>query len=69
MLDTGYKPAPAALAIVESYSAIVTAQDRTGRDLSLQNYHHEKSYATIDKQTIVTAATMRDDHSLWVERL
>ncbi|HEY4650802.1 MAG TPA: hypothetical protein VIG72_05280 [Pontibacter sp.] len=30
-----------------SYRVIVTAQERTGRDLSLQNYNHEKSDATI----------------------
>ncbi|HEY4651761.1 MAG TPA: hypothetical protein VIG72_10115 [Pontibacter sp.] len=30
------------MAIVKSYSFIVPDQERTGRDLSLRNYNHEK---------------------------
>ncbi|HEY4651239.1 MAG TPA: hypothetical protein VIG72_07480 [Pontibacter sp.] len=41
-----------------SYSFIVTDQERTGRDLSLQNSYHEKGYATIASPTIATAATI-----------
>ncbi|HEY4650963.1 MAG TPA: hypothetical protein VIG72_06090 [Pontibacter sp.] len=48
--DTGCKPAPAinfSLGYSCSYRFIVTDQERTGRDLSLRNYYHEKSDATI----------------------
>ncbi|HEY4652730.1 MAG TPA: hypothetical protein VIG72_15040 [Pontibacter sp.] len=41
-----------AFAIVENYSTIVTDQERTGRDLSLLNYYHEKGYVTIAAPTI-----------------
>ncbi|HEY4652418.1 MAG TPA: hypothetical protein VIG72_13435 [Pontibacter sp.] len=34
------------------YSFIVTACERTGRDLSLRIYNHEQSYATIASPTI-----------------
>ncbi|HEY4649797.1 MAG TPA: hypothetical protein VIG72_00205 [Pontibacter sp.] len=50
------------------YSFIVTDQGRTGRDLSLRNYYHEKGYETIDKQTI-GKQLLSKDFSLWVERL
>ncbi|HEY4651547.1 MAG TPA: hypothetical protein VIG72_09040 [Pontibacter sp.] len=36
-----------ATAIVESYSFIVTDQERTGRDLSLRVYNREQGDATI----------------------
>ncbi|HEY4651875.1 MAG TPA: hypothetical protein VIG72_10700 [Pontibacter sp.] len=35
------------------YSAIVPDQGRTGRDLSLRIYYHEKGYETIAVLTIV----------------
>ncbi|HEY4652100.1 MAG TPA: hypothetical protein VIG72_11840, partial [Pontibacter sp.] len=34
------------------YSFIVTYHERTGRDLSLRIYNHEKSYETIASPTI-----------------
>ncbi|HEY4651199.1 MAG TPA: hypothetical protein VIG72_07280 [Pontibacter sp.] len=36
-----------------SYSVIVPDQERTGRDLSIRNYYHEKGDATIAPLTIV----------------
>ncbi|HEY4651566.1 MAG TPA: hypothetical protein VIG72_09135 [Pontibacter sp.] len=52
-----------------SYSFIVPGQERTGRDLSLRNYNHEKGDATIAPQTIDQPFPRSDLSSLWVERL
>ncbi|HEY4650625.1 MAG TPA: hypothetical protein VIG72_04380 [Pontibacter sp.] len=57
----GYKPAPAinfSLSYSCSYSSIVPVHERTGRDLSLRNYYHEKSDVTMASPTIATAATI-----------
>ncbi|HEY4651501.1 MAG TPA: hypothetical protein VIG72_08800 [Pontibacter sp.] len=41
-----------------SYSSIVPDQGRTGRDLSLRNYNHEKGDATITPLIIYRSSTI-----------